>query len=276
MERYEIRRLVWMYGPAQPSQKLLLLYLTERADQQGLCFPSIPRIHERTGISRAQVHRVLNSLETDSWLVRFSGRGRHKRNHYRIGLDKLLAAELEAKLNGYADDDSEPVDNSPENVSPRDVMETENVSPRDENISPRDRKGLTMRRHFSHVDNSQHFARDPGAAQPMPSGFREAAAPRQPADAGAAPAVADLVDSQGLFGDPDGPALTPWQRQQPQNRRRRARHGSSQKRGGSAPADEKKDGDWPDPWSSAADQVDDDMLAAAYAGKEARVRRSAG
>ncbi len=45
-----------------PSAKLALLALADHADNQGYCWPSIPRIVERTGLSRATIYRSIDTL----------------------------------------------------------------------------------------------------------------------------------------------------------------------------------------------------------------------
>lgn len=45
-----------------PSAKLALLALADHADNHGYCWPSIPRIVERTGLSRATIYRSIDTL----------------------------------------------------------------------------------------------------------------------------------------------------------------------------------------------------------------------
>jgi DNA-binding transcriptional MocR family regulator len=53
-----------------PTAKLVLLALADHADSNGLCWPSISRIEQRTGLSRSSVIRALADLEERRLIAR--------------------------------------------------------------------------------------------------------------------------------------------------------------------------------------------------------------
>ena len=58
--------------PITPSQKLVLLSLADRSDEDGICWPGTRNVEKRTGLSRATVKRALAQLETIGAIERMS------------------------------------------------------------------------------------------------------------------------------------------------------------------------------------------------------------
>lgn len=77
-------RAVWEHSEAQGSARLVLLCLAEHADEDGRCWPSIPRISEMTQVSKRQVSRVLKQLEEDGEISYKPGDGRGNHSQYVI------------------------------------------------------------------------------------------------------------------------------------------------------------------------------------------------
>lgn len=66
---------VWSH-PFQSTRKLVALSLADQANDSGECYPSIPRIAERCGLSERGVHMALVDLESDGMFTRVSRNGR--------------------------------------------------------------------------------------------------------------------------------------------------------------------------------------------------------
>ncbi|RTH99377.1 hypothetical protein CSW28_07770 [Thermus scotoductus] len=58
---YRYNHYVWG-APLTPNEKLVLLYLLDRSNEEGLCWPSITTIAASTGLSRRGVQNVLHRL----------------------------------------------------------------------------------------------------------------------------------------------------------------------------------------------------------------------
>lgn len=65
-----------------PTQKATLISLADNADDHGGCWPSIPKICERTCLSERAVHGAIKWLETNGLVQADRSNGRHTR--YRI------------------------------------------------------------------------------------------------------------------------------------------------------------------------------------------------
>ena len=67
-------------------EKLVLLYLLDRANQEGVCWPSITTIAASTGLARRTVLKVLGELERKGYLAR---ERTGMTNTYRLNLTKI-------------------------------------------------------------------------------------------------------------------------------------------------------------------------------------------
>jgi len=65
-----------------PAQKLVLLCLADHADEGGVCWPSIARLADRSGLARASIVRSLKALADTKHITVERGSGRL--NHYRV------------------------------------------------------------------------------------------------------------------------------------------------------------------------------------------------
>jgi DNA-binding MarR family transcriptional regulator len=68
-----------------PTQKATLISLADNADDHGSCWPSIPKICERTCLSERAVHGAIKWLESEGFIDADRSNGRHTR--YRITLN---------------------------------------------------------------------------------------------------------------------------------------------------------------------------------------------
>lgn len=80
---------VWGLTSLAPSEKLVLLYLADKADDEGNnVFPSIPRIARECCLSESTVHRVIASMKAAGSLIPVQERP-GKTVVYRIDLSRL-------------------------------------------------------------------------------------------------------------------------------------------------------------------------------------------
>lgn len=89
---YQYNGIVWKAQLA-PREKLVLLYLLDRADRLGTCWPSLNTIAQATGISRSGVIRSLKRL-AEAGLVSWDNQGQGS-NLYRIHLEALASISVE-------------------------------------------------------------------------------------------------------------------------------------------------------------------------------------
>jgi len=62
-------------APWTPGQRLVLLALADHADDDGVCWPGIARVAEKTGLARETVIRYIKKLRDDGWLTTKKRRG---------------------------------------------------------------------------------------------------------------------------------------------------------------------------------------------------------
>lgn len=94
---FKLSALVLEHGPRVASAKLLLICLADRADANGVCFPSRADLMERSGLGRSAVTEHLRALERDGWLQR--KQRFQSSNVFRVNVQRLLdlAADREAQ-----------------------------------------------------------------------------------------------------------------------------------------------------------------------------------
>ncbi|BDG27210.1 hypothetical protein TthSNM66_18460 [Thermus thermophilus] len=89
---YRYNHYVWG-SPLSPSEKLLLLYVLDRCDENGTCWPSLNTISRDTGFSRRGVIQILERLRALgvlSWHVAEEGGERGPRI-YRVHIERIRA-----------------------------------------------------------------------------------------------------------------------------------------------------------------------------------------
>jgi hypothetical protein len=71
-------------GPADKTELLILLALADWANDEGLAFPSKPKLARRARISPRTLQRYLPKLENDGWIDRKQGDGRGHKSLYQL------------------------------------------------------------------------------------------------------------------------------------------------------------------------------------------------
>jgi len=89
---------------APPAAKLVLLAIADRADEEGYCWPKVPTIMAKTGLSKSTVIRNLNWLKSNQYIERgsrFTESGRQTSSWTRL---RMVQTELH--LEGGSDSDT--------------------------------------------------------------------------------------------------------------------------------------------------------------------------
>lgn len=68
--------------PVSPGERLLLLALADMANDEGICWPSVPTLARRCAMDPYTTRRSLRRLEADGFIVREMSPGRS--THYRL------------------------------------------------------------------------------------------------------------------------------------------------------------------------------------------------
>ena len=80
------------------GELLVLLALADFSDDDGLCWPSVPTIAEKSRLSTRQVYRVLDGLCRDGVVSKLGeGGGKGKTTQYRVHAEKFLSARRKQK-----------------------------------------------------------------------------------------------------------------------------------------------------------------------------------
>ena len=77
---------VWERPDLDPYERLILLALADHADDDGVCYPSISRLVDRTGMAERGVQKVLKRLAEKGHLSVETNAGRNGTNRYSIAL----------------------------------------------------------------------------------------------------------------------------------------------------------------------------------------------
>ena len=82
----KIMTQVWETADSKGSELLLLLALADSANDQGVCWPSLPTLAKKTRMSRRYVIGLINSLVEKGWVKRIDTSGEKYKNStvYRI------------------------------------------------------------------------------------------------------------------------------------------------------------------------------------------------
>lgn len=95
--------LVWERAPYTAGSLLVLLALADWANDEGWCWPSIPKIASKTRLERRSIQYIIRQLKKDSVIDIEEGRGRGHQHRYRVNvqnlrlLPSLMADETEAE-----------------------------------------------------------------------------------------------------------------------------------------------------------------------------------
>lgn len=76
-----------------PTHKLVALALADHANDEGVCWPSLTRLAQRTGLSRSTIAEALKALEAAHIIFRQRG-GPKRATHYRLGANGSPGAGL--------------------------------------------------------------------------------------------------------------------------------------------------------------------------------------
>lgn len=83
-------RLSLLYQSDLPSRAVTVyMYLSDRANKDGQCYPAIPTIAYETKLSRSTVKRALDDLQKAGFLTResrYRGKGGNSSNLYTLKL----------------------------------------------------------------------------------------------------------------------------------------------------------------------------------------------
>lgn len=80
---------VFEHSVQKHSERLVLLVLADHADPDGFCWPSLPKIAERAGLTVRQVRRSLRKIEKTGEIVSNIGRGIGHPSSYTIKPDRM-------------------------------------------------------------------------------------------------------------------------------------------------------------------------------------------
>lgn len=80
----EAMNAVFARDDLPPYERLVMLALADRCDDEMTCFPSIPDICQRTGMGERGVQNVINRLEESGFLTVRRGGGRRSSNGYLL------------------------------------------------------------------------------------------------------------------------------------------------------------------------------------------------
>lgn len=111
----DLRDAVWQNGPTDPTQRFILLSLTDRADDNGYCWPSYADIAKRTGYTKRTVINAMSKLETDGWIVsevRYKSGKSRTSNGTHVNTERLLGSEtvsLRGELNSPPNEQKTPL-----------------------------------------------------------------------------------------------------------------------------------------------------------------------
>jgi len=92
---FKLTALMLDHGPSDPLAKLVALALCDRADENGICWPSRSDLRARTGAADATITRKLRALESAGFIQR-----RQRFNNssvFRVNAAKLQELELQAQ-----------------------------------------------------------------------------------------------------------------------------------------------------------------------------------
>ena len=79
---------VWANAPVRQGSLLVLLALADFANDNGICWPSVPTLMKKAHISRRHVQRILRDLQEDGLIAKEKLAGRYEPNVYKVLCDR--------------------------------------------------------------------------------------------------------------------------------------------------------------------------------------------
>ena len=111
---------VWQNGPDDRTELIVLLALSDFANDRGSCWPSVKTIAAKARLSSPRAaQKVIRRLEARGWITVDLGNGRHGCNTYHLNPSKLDSCASEKTL-------------SPGSPRPKDTPRPEKQKPRPE------------------------------------------------------------------------------------------------------------------------------------------------
>ena len=104
----KVTSLVWKHGPRDHATFVVLLALADFADNAGECWPGVDLIASSGRMSKRNVLRALQWLETYGWITVSRKSRDHKGNTYRIVLSKLVSGVKVSPNPAKSDDNVAP------------------------------------------------------------------------------------------------------------------------------------------------------------------------
>ena len=86
---FRLTNEVWTSSLPTATHKLVLLAFADHANQECVCWPSMPRIAWMTGLSARQTRRIVQSLIASGALEVISEAGHRMSRRYRVRTDRL-------------------------------------------------------------------------------------------------------------------------------------------------------------------------------------------
>jgi hypothetical protein len=77
---------VWDNGPADPTERLVLLALADFCDDGGACWPSMARVAEKASMTERGARKVVRRLEAGGWVKTAIGGGRGGSSRYTVAM----------------------------------------------------------------------------------------------------------------------------------------------------------------------------------------------
>ncbi len=96
--------LVWERAPYSEGSLLVLLALADWADDNGVSWPSVPKLAHKARLQRRRVQYIIRKLQADGFLDIEEGGGRKKQHRYTLNLQKLKGAFIAPFIKGALDD----------------------------------------------------------------------------------------------------------------------------------------------------------------------------
>ena len=116
---FKVTNWVWARSESRNGARLVMLALADRADDNGLCWPSIDDLAERTKLSPRAVQKAIATLAEIGELQVENGGGRHRSNRYRI-VPKPRTSD------GFTDEEPRKHDGVSTEETPNSATETPN------------------------------------------------------------------------------------------------------------------------------------------------------
>lgn len=80
----KVMSAAWANARVRQGSLLVLLALADYANDNGICWPSVPHLMEKSHISRRHVQRILRELERKGLIAKERIPGRYEPNIYKV------------------------------------------------------------------------------------------------------------------------------------------------------------------------------------------------